>query len=89
MALQGMETRIQKPSEGRDTRKLRTILFDAPSPITLTTIQVLVLSLAFIFMVFMLHTLSRIFPSISPIQMFVAVLVLVLSICISLHLNKK
>jgi len=70
-------------------KKLRSILFDTTTALTLTPIQVLVFSLSFMIMVFMLHAISRMFPFISFIQIFISVLVVMISIGVSIVINKK
>lgn len=84
-----IETRLANPSDLNEAKKLRSILFDAPSPLTLTPIQVFLFSISFIFMVFMSHILSRIFPKVLPTQLFIAMMIITVSIGISLHLNKN
>lgn len=89
MASPRVETRLMKPNDNKDAKKLRSILFDSPTQLTLTPIQVLVFSMSFIFMTFALHVLSKIFPSISSTQMFVSMALITVSVCISLGIRKN
>lgn len=82
------ETRIVKAADATEARKLRSILFDTTSPLTLSPIQVFLFSMSFIFMVFIAHILGRIFPSASPVQLFIAIITIIVSAWISLHLNR-
>lgn len=84
-----IETRLAKPNNSNEVRKLRSILFDTQTPLTLSPIQVFLFSMGYIFMVFMSHVLGKVFPSVSPTQMFVAMIAIISSIGISLHLNKN
>jgi len=87
---QRAETRLAtRPNSLSDSQKLRSILFDTQSPLTLSPIQVFMFSMGFIFMVFVSHILGKIFPSVSPAHLFIAIVAITVSIGISLHLNKN
>lgn len=89
MAVQRPETKLVKLGGRRETKRLRDLLFDTETSLTFTPLQVLIMSFSFIFIVFVLHILVKIFPTTSPIQLCVAIAVLCVSIGTSVYLNKK
>lgn len=89
MAVTASDAKLLKMNDKREAKRLRSILFDSETPLTFTPLHILFLSLSFIFVVFLLHILVKIFPATSPSQLLIAVLVLSFSIGVSAYLNKK
>lgn len=87
MAIQKFGNQIMKPRH--EANEIKKLLFDSDTALTMAPVQAVKFSIAFIFMIFLLHTLSRIFPSIPQNQLFVSVFMVFLSIGVSLSLNKK
>lgn len=71
--------RSVRPPERRDTRRLRSVLFDADTPLSLSPLELLFFSLAFIVVVFLAHILLKAFPATSPTQVLIAMLALLAS----------
>lgn len=83
------ETKAIKSYDNREAKMLRSLLFEGHSILTFTPFQVILASIGFIFIVYMLHFLIKIFPSTSPVQTLVAIIVLCVSAAVSFILNKK
>ncbi|KAI5169414.1 hypothetical protein PAEPH01_0689 [Pancytospora epiphaga] len=80
---------VIKMNEVREARRLRNLLFDSETALTFSPMHVLFMSLGFIFIVFMLHILIKIFPAASPSHLLVGIIVLYTSVAISSYLSKK
>ena len=78
-----------KTNDMKEAKRLRSLLFDSETPLTFSPMHVLFMSLGFIFVVFMLHILVKIFPATSPAQLLVAILVLYTSVAVSSYLSKR
>lgn len=68
----------------KSIKKMKNIIGDAESSLSLTATQVPIFFLIFILMVFGCHIIFKLIPSISPIQLFIAVVVITTSIWFSI-----
>lgn len=82
-------TSMARLTDKKDARRLKNILFDADTSLTITPLQLLFISLGFILTVLLTHILLRIFPKTSPGQVLLAIVVLLVSVAASAALRKK
>ncbi|ORD95020.1 hypothetical protein ECANGB1_1710 [Enterospora canceri] len=73
----------------KSIRKMKNVVGDAESALSLTAMQVLVFYLVFILMVFGCHLACKLMPNASPIQLFVAVIAISCSIGFSAWYKQK
>ena len=78
-----------KVYNNKEAKVLKKLLFEDKGFFSFTPIQLLMISIGFIFVVYMLHVLIKIFPLTSPAQILVAILVLIISAIVSFFFNKS
>lgn len=78
-----------RSSEKKNTKRLRNMLFESQTSLTFQPLHVFFISLGFMFVVLFLHILLKVFPKTSPLQILIAILVLIFSLITSHLLIKK
>lgn len=81
--------KIQVHQYKQRQKKLNNLLYDDQTMFLITPLQVLIISLIFIANVFLLHIVSRFIPSSSGPQVALSIVVVIVSLLITLILNKK
>ncbi|ORE00160.1 hypothetical protein A0H76_2115 [Hepatospora eriocheir] len=64
----------------KNAKKIREVSGDSNSILTLTPVHVMLFAFGLIFSVSILHLITKFLPSVSPIQIFTSVIVVVISI---------
>lgn len=72
----------------KDPKRLRKMLFEQQSGLTLAPLEIMFFSIGFMFIVLLLHIMLKIFPKTSPTQILVAVVMLIISMLISCFVRK-
>ncbi|KAI5148914.1 hypothetical protein ENBRE01_0607 [Enteropsectra breve] len=80
---------LARPAEKKDVRKLRSIMFDSASSLTFTPMKILLMSIAYIFIVYLLHIIVKLAPATSPLHLMVAIGALFVTLGISSFIGRK